>query len=333
MTVEQPWHYRRVLVTGATGLLGSWLTAWLVEQKAEVVALVRDAVPRANFRRLGLDQQVNVVQGSLEDYQLLERTINEYEVEVIFHIAAQTLVGIANRNPISTFTSNIQGTWNLLEAARRHTGLRALVVASSDKAYGTQADLPYREEAPLVGRHPYDVSKSCVDLIAQSYWHTYQLPVSVTRCGNFYGGGDLNFNRIVPGTIRSLHQGERPIVRSDGTLRRDYVYIKEAVGAYVKLAEHMLNGDAIGECYNFSTNHPLRVLEIIEEISRLMGRTDLSPVIQNQATNEIPDQFLDGSKAAKELGWSPRYTLEEGLRETIAWYQEFLDDDVAEGSK
>ncbi len=322
-----------MLVTGATGLLGSWLTSWLVEQKAEVVALVRDAVPRANFVRLGLDNQVNVVRGGLEDYQLLERTINEYEVEVIFHIAAQTLVGIANRNPISTFTSNIQGTWNLLEAARRHTGLRALVVASSDKAYGTQAELPYREEAPLVGRHPYDVSKSCVDLIAQSYWHTYQLPVSVTRCGNFYGGGDLNFNRIVPGTIRSLHQGERPIVRSDGTLRRDYVYIKEAVSAYVTLAEHMLNGKSIGECYNFSTNHPLRVIEIIEEISRLMGRTDLSPVIQNQATNEIPDQFLDGSKASKELGWSPHYTLEEGLRETIAWYQEFLDDDAARREK
>jgi len=328
MSTTHPWRHRRVLVTGCTGFLGSWLTAWLVDQQAEVVGLIRDTVPRANFRRLGLDRRVTVVHGSLEEYPLLERALNEYEIELVFHVAAQTLVGIANRNPLSTFSANIQGTWNLLEAARRHTGLRAVIVASSDKAYGTQTKLPYTEETPLVGRHPYDVSKTCVDLIAQSYWHSFRLPVSVTRCGNFYGGGDLNFNRVVPGTIRSLVDGERPIIRSDGTLRRDYVYIQEAVGAYVTLAEAMLEGRAIGECYNFSTNQPLRVTEVVAEITRLMGREELEPIVLGEATNEIPNQFLDASKAEAELGWRPRYTLEGGLRETIAWYEQFLREEA-----
>jgi CDP-glucose 4,6-dehydratase len=322
----KPWARRRVLVTGATGFLGSWLAAWLVDRGADTVALVRDDVPRSNFFRLGLDRSVVSVHGQLEDYDVLERTLNEHEIEVVFHLAAQTLVGIANRNPLSTFDANIRGTWNLLEAARRHPAIRAIVVASSDKAYGTQATLPYREDAPLVGRHPYDVSKSCVDLIAQSYWHSYRLPVSITRCGNFYGGGDLNFNRIVPGTIRSLFDGQRPIVRSDGTLRRDYVFVKEAVDAYTLLAEHMLEGRALGECYNFSNNQPLRVLEVVDEISRLMNRSDVPPVVLNEASNEIPDQFLDATKASVELGWRPKYTFESGLVETIAWYEAFLRD-------
>jgi CDP-glucose 4,6-dehydratase len=329
MSAPNPWKRRRVLVTGCTGLLGSWLSAWLADRQAEVVGLVRDAVPRSNFHRLGLDRRVSIVNGELEDYLLLERTLNEYEIEVVFHLAAQAVVGAANRSPLSTFTSNIQGTWNMLEAARRHPGIRAVVVASSDKAYGAQEELPYRESTPLVGRHPYDVSKSCVDLIAQSYWHSYRLPVSVTRCGNFYGGGDLNFNRIVPGTIRSLFDGQPPIVRSDGTPRRDYIYIREAVGAYAMLAERMLEGQAVGECFNFSNNQPLRVLEIVAVITRLMGRTGLQPVILNEAANEIPDQFLDASKAAAELGWTPKYSLEDGLRETIAWYEAFFRDEPA----
>ncbi len=327
MSAPNPWRRRRVLVTGCTGLLGSWLAAWVADRQAEVVGLVRDIVPRSNFYRLGLDRRVTVVNGALEDYLLLERTLNEYEIEVVFHLAAQAVVGTANRSPLSTFSANIQGTWNLLEAARRHAGIRAVVVASSDKAYGAQPELPYRESAPLVGRHPYDVSKSCVDLIAQSYWHSYRLPVSVTRCGNFYGGGDLNFNRIVPGTIRSLFDGQPPIVRSDGTPRRDYIYIQEVVGAYTMLAERMLERKAVGECYNFSNNQPLRVLEIVAAIARLMGRTDLQPVILNEATNEIPDQFLDASKAAADLGWTPKYTLEDGLRETIAWYEAFFREE------
>ena len=323
MTAD-PWRRRRVLVTGCTGLLGSWLSVWLADREASVVGLVRDSVPRSNFHRRRLDDRLTVVHGALEDYATVERALNEYEIEVVFHVGAQTLVGIANENPLSTFSANIQGTWNVLEAARRVRGTRAVIVASSDKAYGTQARLPYTEDAPLIGRHPYDVSKSCVDLIAQSYWHTYRLPVAVTRCGNFYGGGDLNFNRVVPGTIRSLLDGQRPIIRSDGTLLRDYVYIEEAVAAYVLLAEHVLEGHGHGECYNFAVGAAMRVREIVQLIGRLMGRSDLEPRILNEVSNEILEQYLDARKAEAELGWKPQYTVEQGMRQTIAWYEEFF---------
>lgn len=318
------WHRRRVFVTGGTGLLGSWLIHHLVGLGADVIALARDHVPSSNFYRLGLDRAVVVVRGSLEDYGVLERTLNEYEVDVVFHAGAQTIVPIANRNPMSTFSANIQGTWNVLEACRRRTNIRAVVVASSDKAYGTQKDLPYREDAPLQGIHPYDVSKSCADLIAQMYWHTYRVPVSVTRCGNLFGGGDLNFNRLVPGTIRSLHDGQAPVVRSDGTMRRDYVFVREAVQAYMLLAEHMLEERGLGQCFNFSHGKPLRVLDVVAQITRLMGKAGVEPVVLNEATNEIPDQFLDAGKAATELGWAPAYTMDEGLMETIRWYEAFF---------
>ncbi len=318
------WRWRRVFVTGCTGLLGAWLTDWLVREGADVVGLVRDNVPQSNFYRMGLADRTVTVRGAVEDYGLLERILNEYEIEVIFHVAAQTLVGIANENPLSTFSANITGTWNVLEAGRRASRLKALVVASSDKAYGSAAQLPYREDTPLVGRHPYDVSKSCSDLIAQAYWHSYRSPVAITRCGNFYGGGDLNFNRIVPGTIRSLIDGQRPIIRSDGTLRRDYIYIKDAVLAYTFLAEKMLEGKALGDAYNFSNECPVTVLELAALIGRLVGRTDLEPVVLNTATNEIPHQYLSAEKARRELGWKPQYTLEQGLLETIAAYREFF---------
>ena len=318
------WRRRRVFVTGCTGLLGAWLTDWLVREGADVVGLVRDNVPQSNFYRMGLADRTVTVRGAVEDYGLLERILNEYEIEVIFHVAAQTLVGIANENPLSTFSANITGTWNVLEAGRRASRLKALVVASSDKAYGSAAQLPYREDTPLVGRHPYDVSKSCSDLIAQAYWHSYRSPVAITRCGNFYGGGDLNFNRIVPGTIRSLIDGQRPIIRSDGTLRRDYIYIKDAVLAYTFLAEKMLEGKALGDAYNFSNECPVTVLELAALIGRLVGRTDLEPVVLNTATNEIPHQYLSAEKARRELGWKPQYTLEQGLLETIAAYREFF---------
>ncbi|MBI4381924.1 MAG: GDP-mannose 4,6-dehydratase [candidate division NC10 bacterium] len=320
------WKQRRVLVTGCTGLLGAWLTAWLCRRQADVIGLVRDSVPRSNFYVMGLHNQVVCVRGAVEDFDLIERILNEYEIEVVFHLAAQTLVSIANENPRSTFSSNIAGTWNVLEAVRRARRVRAVVLASSDKAYGTQDKLPYREDTPLVGRHPYDVSKSCADLIAQMYWHTYTTPVAITRCGNFYGGGDLNFNRIVPGTIRSLFQGERPIIRSDGTLIRDYFYIKDAVDAYILVAEALLNSRAFGEAYNFSNELQVTVLELVSCIQRLMGREDLEPVILNDASNEIPHQYLDAEKARNQFGWKPRYTLEQGLRETIEWYREFVRD-------
>ncbi len=318
------WHRRRVFVTGCTGLLGTWLTEWLAARGADVIGLVRDTVPPSDFYRRGLAARIVTVHGEVEDYDLLERVVNEYEIEVIFHLAAQTIVVVANENPRSTFSTNIAGTWNLLEAARRSSRVRAVVVASSDKAYGTQTELPYREEAPLVGRHPYDVSKSCADLIAQMYWSTYRLPVGITRCGNFYGGGDLNFNRIVPGTIRSIIDGQRPIVRSDGTLVRDYFYVKDGVGAYTLLAEKLLVGECHGRAFNFSNELQVTVLELVRMITSLMERPDLSPIVQNAIRNEIPHQYLSAERARQELGWKPYYSLEEGLREAIAWYRAFF---------
>lgn len=320
------WRRRRVFVTGGTGLVGAWLIEWLVGAGADVVALVRDGVPGSNFYRFGLDQTVVTVKGDLEDYPLMERILNEYEIEAVFHLAAQTIVGIANQSPLSTFSANIQGTWNVLEAARHARHIRAVVLASSDKAYGTHEVLPYTEEAALIGRHPYDVSKSCADLIGQAYWVTYKLPVAITRCGNFYGGGDLNFNRIVPGTIRSIVDGQRPIIRSDGTLIRDYFYVKDGVGAYVATAEKLLAGEAGGEAYNFSNEIQVNVRELVELICRLAGAPHLEPVVLNDAPNEIPHQYLSAAKARRQLGWTPAYSLEQGLAETIDWYREYFTE-------
>ena len=326
--MTNPWQRRNVLVTGCTGFLGSWLTQWLVLHEAEVVGLVRDHFPASNFYRLQLMDRVSTVQGSLENFDLIERTLNEYRIEVVFHVGAQTQVGIANENPRSTFSANITGTWNVLEAARRASRVQAVVVASSDKAYGEKEELPYREDAALFGRHPYDVSKSCADLIAQMYWHSYGVPVAITRCGNFYGGGDLNFDRIIPGTIRSVLSNEPPIIRSDGNLLRDYLYIKDAVIAYVLLAEKVLSGEAKGDVFNFSLETPLTVLDVVERIRTLTGRSDLNPIVLNQASNEIPRQHLSSAKAHAKIGWRPHYTLEDGLKETIAWYREFFETNV-----
>ena len=327
---HETWQRRRVLVTGCRGLLGSWLTNWLVGQGADVVGLMRDLVPASNFYRLGLADRVTTVTGSVEDQELIARVLNEYEIEVVFHVAAQAIVSIANADPASTLKTNIAGTWSILEGVRRTRRVRAVIVASSDKAYGTQQQLPYRETAPLIGRHPYDVSKSCADLIAQMYWHSYRIPVAITRCGNFYGGGDLNFNRIVPGTIRSIYDGKSPIIRSDGTMKRDYFHIEDAVLAYVALAEGVLAGETVGETFNFSNEDPVTVLQLVERITALMGRPDLSPVILNEATNEIQEQYLSAELARTRLGWRPRYSLDEGLMKTIAWYRTFFaETDVA----
>lgn len=320
------WHQRKVFVTGCTGLLGAWLTDWLAGQGADVVGLIRDQIPQSNFYALGLQHRIATVRGALEDYTLIERTLNEYEIEIVFHLGAQTIVGIANENPRSTLSSNIMGTWNVLEAVRRSPKVRALVLASSDKAYGEQPTLPYRENAPLTGRHPYDVSKSCADLVSQMYWHSYRTPMAITRCGNFFGGGDLNFNRIVPGTIRSLINGQQPVMRSDGSLIRDYFYIKDAVGAYVCLAEALFSGRGLGQAYNFSNELQVTVAEIVSLISRLMGQSTQAPVVLNSAVNEIAHQYLSAEKARTELGWKPQYTLEQGLTETIDWYRTFFHD-------
>ncbi len=318
------WRDRSVFVTGGTGLLGSWLIKQLIEGGANVVCLVRDWVPQSDLLRSRRIEQVTTVRGDIVDRELVERALGEYEVEVVFHLAAQTIVGIANRNPVSTFSTNIEGTWNLLEACRRSSKVSSIVVASSDKAYGDQERLPYDETMPLQGRHPYDVSKSCADLIAQTYAFSYNLPVAVTRCGNFYGGGDLNWNRVVPGTIRSVIRKERPVVRSDGNFVRDYFYIEDGAAAYMLLAERLASDSALrGQAFNFSNESQVSVLEIVELILRKM-KSSLRPEVLNQVSNEIRHQFLSAERARTVLNWRPQFTLESGLDRTLAWYREFL---------
>ena len=319
------WQDRPVLVTGATGLVGSWLVKRLVAEQADVVCLIRDWVPESELLHSGLINHVKVVRGDLVDQDLLERTLGEYEITSVIHLAAQTIVGIANRNPISTFESNIRGTWCLLEACRRSPKIEQVVVASSDKAYGDQEILPYSENTPLEGRHPYDVSKSCADLISTTYAHTYGLPVVITRCGNFYGGGDLNWNRIVPGTIRSIVRGERPIIRSDGMFVRDYFYVEDGAAAYMMLTEALANNpDLRGEAFNFSNEIQITVTELVSAILREMD-SELEPDIRNEASNEIRKQFLSAQKAHDMLNWSPLFTLDGGLKHTIDWYTNFLN--------
>jgi CDP-glucose 4,6-dehydratase len=318
------WQDRPVFVTGATGLVGGWVVRRLLDAGADVVCLVRDWVPQSDLIQNRLIDRVKLVRGDVGHQSLLERALGEYEIDTVIHLAAQTIVGIANRNPISTFKSNIEGTWVLLEACRRSPMVKQIVVASSDKAYGDHEDLPYDENTPLQGRHPYDVSKSCSDLIAQSYATTYGLPVVVTRCGNFYGGGDLNWNRIVPGTVRSVLRGKRPVIRSDGNYIRDYFYVEDGAAAYVLLAEKLAaNPKLAGETFNFSNEIQVSVLEIVQQILQLMG-SDLQPEILNQTSNEIRHQYLSAAKAQQVLGWQPLFNLNEGLQQTISWYRDFL---------
>ena len=314
------WQDHSVFVTGATGLVGSWLVRRLVRAGAQVVCLLRDQVPHCELVRSGLVRQVTLVRGDVCDQALLERALGEHEIQTVFHLAAQTIVGIANRNPVSTFESNVRGTWCLLEACRRSPIVRHIVVASSDKAYGDQVHLPYDESTPLQGTHPYDVSKSCADLIAQTYAVTYGLPVVVTRCGNFYGGGDLNWNRIVPGTIRSVLRGDRPVIRSDGQNIRDYFYVEDGAAAYTTLAEHLARDRGLsGEAFNFSNEIQVTVLELVQKLLDLLG-SRLAPDVRNEASNEIRHQSLSATKARERLGWRPLFTLDEGLRKTIPWY-------------
>lgn len=319
------WQDRPTLVTGATGLLGGWLVGRLLDQGADVVCLVRDWVPQSDLISHRLIDRVKVARGEVQDQNLMERVLGEYEIDTVFHLAAQTIVGIANRNPVSTFSSNIGGTWAVLEACRRSPAVRQIVLASSDKAYGEHTGEPYKEDHPLQGRHPYDVSKSCADLIAQSYAATYGLPVAVTRCGNFFGGGDLNWNRLVPGTIRSVLRGQRPVIRSDGRYVRDYFYIEDAAAAYMLLAEKLAAQPELrGQAFNFAHDTTMTVLELAEEILKLMD-SRLTPVILNEAQSEILYQSLDAAKARRLLGWRPQFSLAEGLTRTISWYREFLD--------
>lgn len=324
MGMTEFWKDRRTFVTGATGLVGGWLVKRLQSHGADVVCLVRDWVPQCELVRSGTLEKVKCIRGDVRDRDLLERSLGEYEVDTVIHLAAQTIVGIANRNPISTFETNIAGTWNLMEACRRSPSVKQIVVASSDKAYGDQEKLPYDELAPLQGKHPYDASKSCADLIAQMYAKTYGLNVGITRCGNFYGGGDLNWNRIVPGTIRSIIRGERPLIRSDGQYVRDYFYVEDGAAAYMTLAEAMAKDPGLkGEAFNFSNELQVTVLQLVDRMLKLM-RSDLKPDVRNEASNEIRHQYLSADKARKMLNWSPLFDLDSGLERTVKWYTEFL---------
>jgi CDP-glucose 4,6-dehydratase len=319
------WRTRRVLVTGATGMIGAWLVKALLARDAHVIALVYDSDPRSELYRSGDIARVSVVNGGLEDFATVERAVSGHEVDTVFHLGAQALVGVAERSPLPTFEVNIRGTYHVLEACRVHRGLvDRVIVASSDKAYGAHGHLPYTEDMPLAGVHPYEVSKSCADLLAQSYHRTYGLPVAIARCGNVYGGGDLNWSRIVPGTIRALLQGERPVVRSDGTYVRDYFYVEDAAEAYVRLADGLADPRVVGEAFNFSTESPLTVLDLVQAIQKAADIVDLPPDVRATARGEIHSQSLSAAKARAILGWRPAFDLEAGLRATVAWYRAFF---------
>jgi CDP-glucose 4,6-dehydratase len=304
--------------------VGGWVIRQLLAADADLVCIVRDWVPRSELVASGLLERIRVVRGDIRDQETIERALGEYEVATVLHLAAQTTVGVANRNPVSTLDTNIRGTWALLEACRRSPAVQQIVIASSDKAYGDQEVLPYTEDTPVRGRNPYDVSKSCADLIGQMYANTYGLPVCITRCGNFFGGGDLNWNRLVPGTIRSVLRGERPVIRSDGRYTRDYLYVEDGARAYLTLAEQMAATPALaGEVFNFSYEQRMTVLELVARLLDVMG-SRLEPDVRNEASHEIRDQYLDAAKARRMLGWTPAFTLEAGLRETVDWYTRYF---------
>ena len=321
------WQDRPTFVTGGTGLVGSWLIQRLIDAGADVVCLVRDWVPQSELVRSGLIEHVKVVRGDVCDRDMLERALGEFEIDTVIHLAAQTIVTIANRNPISTFETNIAGTWNILEASRRSPKVKQIVMASSDKAYGDQEVLPYNEDTPLQGQHPYDVSKSAADLIAAAYAKSYDLPVAITRCGNFYGGGDLNWNRIIPGTIRSILRGQAPIIRSDGGYIRDYFYVEDGAAAYMLLAEQLaIRPELKGQAFNFSNEIQVTVREIVESVIRIMG-SDISPIVLNEASNEIRHQYLNAEKARSMLNWQPLFNLDQALGITIDWYRNFFNNE------
>jgi len=325
MSTAPSWAGRRVLVTGATGIVGSWAVKALLSRGATVVALVVDRDPQSELVRSGDIDRIKLVYGALEDAAAVERAVGVWEVDTVIHLGAQALVGPAKRSPAPTFEANIRGTYHVLEACRVHAAVvKAVVVASSDKVYGTATQMPYTEETPLRAQHPYDVSKACADLIANTYHVTYGLPVAIARCGNIYGGGDLNWSRIVPGTLQSLFRGERPIIRSDGQYVRDYLYVKDAASAYLALGEALHAGRIAGEAVNFSGDAKRSVLEIVGDLQRLTGLTALTPDIRNTATAEIREQWLSSDKAHRLLGWRPSFTLAEGLEETVAWYRQWF---------
>jgi CDP-glucose 4,6-dehydratase len=320
---------QKVLVTGAQGFIGSWLTERLLDLGAPVAVLQRDDVPGSRFAAEGIEERCTPVAAELTDSDALRAVLEEHEVKVVFHLAAQTVVGTANRSPLPTLEANVRGTFALLEACRAcEGGIERVVVASSDKAYGEHERLPYREDFALQPSYPYDVSKACADLIARCYAATYDLPVAVTRLANVYGGGDLNWSRIVPDTIRSLVRGERPVIRSDGTPERDYIYVEDAVDAYLAVAGSLDRPDLRGRAWNAGAGAPMSVLDLVGRLIAVSGR-EVEPEIRGRGTphGEISRQYLDSTAIRKELAWSPRWQLEEGLRATWEWYERRLDGD------
>jgi CDP-glucose 4,6-dehydratase len=316
---------RSVFVTGGYGFLGSWLVKALVEQGARTTVLKRDTVVRSALVIEGTERQVNVVHGDICDAALIERALGEYDVDTVFHLAAQAIVGIANTAPLSTFETNIRGTWTVLEACR-HLGVSRVVVAASDKAYGVHDRLPYEDDFPLQPRYPYDVSKAATDMIARSYWHTFALPVAVTRFANLYGGGDLNLSRLVPEAALAAIEGRQPVIRSDGTLERDYLYVEDAVDAYLAIADLVEDGRGAGEAFNAGGDRPYSVLEIVERMCRLAG-TGVAPDVRGRGTpkGEITRQYADSSKLRTMAGWAPRVDLDEGLLRTLEWYRRYVN--------
>ena len=323
-TNDNFWALKNILITGGSGFLGSYIIEKLVPKEANIIAIVRDHLPKSRLFYKDLNEKITIVNGDISDYRLVERTLNEYEIGVVFHLAAQTIVQIANRAPISTFESNIKGSWNIFEASRNIETVERIIVASSDKAYGEKKNLPYNELDSLNAKHPYDLSKAITDLLAQGYYSTYGLPVGITRCGNLYGGGDLNFNRIVPQTIRSILYNQNPEIRSDGTFLRDYFYVEDAADSYIILAENLLEKKLEGQAFNFGTGKPVSVLELVEKILAISGNKTLKPIIKNTAKGEIKDQYLDCSKAFKTFDWKPAHTVEMGLRKSFEWYKSWF---------
>jgi CDP-glucose 4,6-dehydratase len=322
---SEVWSDARVLVTGATGMVGSALCRRLVDADAHVVAFVLDHDPRSELWRSGTVNRTSIVSGKLEDFDAIERAVLAHDVDTIFHLGAQTIVGAARRSPLPTLETNVRGTWNVLEAAHRHPDLvRRVVVASSDKAYGTVHDLPYREDMPVLGREPYELSKACADLVTQGYAASYGLPAAVVRCGNIYGPGDLNWSRIVPGTLRALLLGNQPVIRSDGTLVRDYLYVDDVVDGYLRVAQGLVDLDLAGEAFNLSDESPMSVMQMYDAVCDAAGQAGAVPVVLGEAAGEIHDQYLSAEKARATLGWKPRFGLTQGLRRAVDWYREFF---------
>jgi CDP-glucose 4,6-dehydratase len=320
------WEGKNVLVTGATGFVGSWLTKSLVEKKANVIALIRDHVPDSPLIYTGTYSKLkSVVEGDIIDYGTVNRVFNEYDINICFHLAAQTIVGAANRSPLPTFETNIKGTWNILEVALKTKTLERIIIASTDKIYGEPVKLPITEDHPLSATYPYDASKACIEILTRTYFKTYGLPVGITRCCNIYGGGDLNFSRIIPDAIRSIVFNKNPIIRSDGTPVRDFIYITDVVNAYLTLAENLDKKNVKGEAFNFGSNSPIKILDLVNKIIKVSGK-NLKPVIKGEGKpkGEISEQYLSSEKARKILKWEPKIPLEIGMKKTINWYENFF---------